>query len=264
MPASTAMIFAARRRPGSTGAVATRSGASSPETASQARPPPSWPAAMTMTGTTRTRPSVALAVAHPEKERRRHQVENLHEALRQEPGIAEEKPPFLADQRRAKGERTVTPRRRAACLPRRSATPDAATAIAAKRPEKAAIASARSAKPKASTAASGPGSPITARTGIQNEAVGRGKHDDEIRGDQELKPRKAAEIEDRHGLDADDEERADDRRHDLRGDAGAGCAEGAEEDVGERRGDGGGAGGKAGHGKIGGEPARARRAAPSR
>jgi hypothetical protein len=49
----TASIFACRIARGGTGADATRSGASSPDTASQASPPASWPAPITSTGTTR-------------------------------------------------------------------------------------------------------------------------------------------------------------------------------------------------------------------
>src|SRR5580704_2546327 len=50
MTPSTASTLARRIKLAGTGAVATRSGASSPEIASQARPPASWPAAMTRTG----------------------------------------------------------------------------------------------------------------------------------------------------------------------------------------------------------------------
>ena len=46
----TASILACRMRPAAIGAVATRSGASSPEIDSQASPPASWPAAITTTG----------------------------------------------------------------------------------------------------------------------------------------------------------------------------------------------------------------------
>src|SRR5580658_11235821 len=48
---STASTLARRIKLDGTGAVATRSGASSPDIASQARPPASWPAAITSTGT---------------------------------------------------------------------------------------------------------------------------------------------------------------------------------------------------------------------
>ena len=47
---STTSILARVTREGGSGAVATRSAASSPEIVSQARPPASWPAAITMTG----------------------------------------------------------------------------------------------------------------------------------------------------------------------------------------------------------------------
>ena len=47
---STTSILARITRVGGSGAVATRSAASSPEIVSQARPPASWPAAITMTG----------------------------------------------------------------------------------------------------------------------------------------------------------------------------------------------------------------------
>src|ERR1700722_5711731 len=53
MTLSTALTLARRIKLAGAGAVATRSGASSPEIASQARPPASWPAAMTRTGTKR-------------------------------------------------------------------------------------------------------------------------------------------------------------------------------------------------------------------
>src|SRR5580704_17949552 len=53
MTPSTASTLARRIKLAGTGAVATRSGASSPEIASQARPPASWPAAMTRTGTSK-------------------------------------------------------------------------------------------------------------------------------------------------------------------------------------------------------------------
>ena len=51
MAPSTASIFARRMKRDGTGAVATSSGASSPEIASHANPPASCPAAMTSTGT---------------------------------------------------------------------------------------------------------------------------------------------------------------------------------------------------------------------
>ena len=51
---STTSILARVTRDGGIGAVATRSAASSPEIVSQARPPASWPAAITITGVIRT------------------------------------------------------------------------------------------------------------------------------------------------------------------------------------------------------------------
>src|SRR5262245_45780136 len=51
---STTSILARVTRDGGNGAVATRSAASSPEIVNQARPPASWPAAITMIGVTRT------------------------------------------------------------------------------------------------------------------------------------------------------------------------------------------------------------------
>ena len=51
MPPITASIFARTIWPAGMGAVATRSGASSPEMASQESPPASCPAAITRTGT---------------------------------------------------------------------------------------------------------------------------------------------------------------------------------------------------------------------
>ena len=54
MAPMTASILARRMRRAVIGAVATRSGASSPEMASQARPPASWPAAITITGISTT------------------------------------------------------------------------------------------------------------------------------------------------------------------------------------------------------------------
>ena len=50
----TASILARKTRPGAIGALAMRSGASSPEIDSQARPPASWPAAITTTGISTT------------------------------------------------------------------------------------------------------------------------------------------------------------------------------------------------------------------
>src|SRR5689334_15778181 len=47
---STTSTLARTTRAAGKGAVATSSGASSPDTVSQARPPASWPAAITMTG----------------------------------------------------------------------------------------------------------------------------------------------------------------------------------------------------------------------
>ena len=47
---STTSILARVTREGGSGAVATRSAASSPEIVSHARPPASWPAAITITG----------------------------------------------------------------------------------------------------------------------------------------------------------------------------------------------------------------------
>ena len=54
MPPSTASTLARTMWLRGIGAVATRSGASSPEIASQASPPASWPAAITSTGTSTT------------------------------------------------------------------------------------------------------------------------------------------------------------------------------------------------------------------
>src|SRR5689334_5340138 len=51
---STTSILALMTLLGGSGAVATRSAASSPEMVNQASPPASWPAAITMTGATRT------------------------------------------------------------------------------------------------------------------------------------------------------------------------------------------------------------------
>src|SRR6202035_6124481 len=55
---STTSILARITREGGSGAVATRSAASSPDIVSQARPPASWPAAITITGVTSTMASV--------------------------------------------------------------------------------------------------------------------------------------------------------------------------------------------------------------
>src|SRR3954453_19783561 len=51
---STTSILARITRDGGSGAVATRSAASSPDIVSQARPPASWPAAITITGVIKT------------------------------------------------------------------------------------------------------------------------------------------------------------------------------------------------------------------
>ena len=59
----TASILARITQLSGIGAVATRSGASSPEIASQARPPASWPAAITSTGTSSTTSSLPLPKA---------------------------------------------------------------------------------------------------------------------------------------------------------------------------------------------------------
>ena len=84
---------------GEIGAVTTRSCASSPEMASQERPPASWPAAMTSTGTTTTSTPLGRAVVDPEQQCGRQEVEDLHQRLRQQPGVARQEPPFLDAQR---------------------------------------------------------------------------------------------------------------------------------------------------------------------
>src|ERR1700733_3604915 len=66
MAISTTSILARITREGGSGAVATRSAASSPEIVSQARPPASWPAAITITGVIST-----IAVELSEKLRHR-------------------------------------------------------------------------------------------------------------------------------------------------------------------------------------------------
>src|SRR6476620_5028569 len=64
---STTSILARRTRDGGIGAVATRSTASSPDIVSQARPPASWPAAITITG-------VIRMIAADESEKLRHSI----------------------------------------------------------------------------------------------------------------------------------------------------------------------------------------------
>ena len=51
---STTSTLARITREGGSGAVATRSAASSPDIVNQARPPASWPAAITITGVIKT------------------------------------------------------------------------------------------------------------------------------------------------------------------------------------------------------------------
>ena len=60
----TASIFADMIRRAEIGAVATRSGASSPEIDSHANPPPSWPAAITTTGTSTMSAPVSPKLRH--------------------------------------------------------------------------------------------------------------------------------------------------------------------------------------------------------
>ena len=64
---STTSILARMTRDGGSGAVATRSAASSPEIVSQARPPASWPAAITITG-------VISTIAAELSEKLRHSI----------------------------------------------------------------------------------------------------------------------------------------------------------------------------------------------
>ena len=108
---STASIFARTICRGVSGAVAMRSGASSPEMASQARPPASCPAAITRTGTSSDDARSAVAEAAPQQEGRRQQIEHLHQGLRHQPGIAPQQRPFLAPQRLHRGRRGGTPPR---------------------------------------------------------------------------------------------------------------------------------------------------------
>ena len=96
---STTSILARVTCEGDNGAVATRSAASSPEIVSQARPPESCPAAITMTG-------VISTIAVELSEKLRHsisaggtQIQQLHQRLRHQPRIAPQQRKLLPAQR---------------------------------------------------------------------------------------------------------------------------------------------------------------------
>ena len=113
---STTSILARITREGDIGAVATRSAASSPEIVSQARPPASWPAAITMTGVISTMASGAVGKTAPQHQRRRHQIEQLHQGLRHQPGIAPQQHEFLPPQRLLPRAARGTPLARGAAM----------------------------------------------------------------------------------------------------------------------------------------------------
>ena len=93
------------------GAVATRSGASSPEIDSQASPPAELTGRHHHHRNQHDVSVVAVAKGDPQQQRGRQQIENLHQRLRHQPGIAPQQRPFLLPQharRRAAAESRST------------------------------------------------------------------------------------------------------------------------------------------------------------
>ena len=162
----TASILARTIRAAATGAVATSSGASSPEIASQARPPASCPAAITSTGTSTTSGAVAFALAAPEQDGGRQQIEDLHQrsATPARGRAAAAAIPSAAARGRGSpdGSRSTPDCRRVAG----SATPPAASAHSPKlRREQQRSSRRAAARLTPSTAASAARSPNAARAG---------------------------------------------------------------------------------------------------
>ena len=98
MVINTTSILARITCEGDSGALATRSAASSPEMVSQASPPRAGPPPSRSPASPARAPP-AVGEAAPEQQRRRQQIEELHQGLRDQPGIAAEQDEFLASQR---------------------------------------------------------------------------------------------------------------------------------------------------------------------
>ena len=212
---STTSILARVTRDAGNGAVATRSAASSPEIVSQARPPASWPAAITMTGVISTMRGGAVGKASPQQQRRRHQIKQLHQALRHQPGIAPQQHEFLPAQR-------LLPRAGAKCLGARrldgpvAALAGALTTVSAKRGEKIAITTPSRTRPPASRQQQRFAVAERGARRPPDDAVDvRCKRRRGIRS-QHREPRQRAIGHDRGDLQRDDEAGADHRGENLR------------------------------------------------
>ena len=81
------------------GAVATRSGASSPEIDKPGEPAGELPRRHHQHRHQQHKCAVAVAEGAPQHQRGRQQIEDLHQRLRDEPGIAQQQRPFLPPQR---------------------------------------------------------------------------------------------------------------------------------------------------------------------
>src|SRR6476646_4256369 len=95
---STTSILARVTRDGDIGAVAIRSAASSPEIVSHASPPGELAGRHDDDRRDQHDRGGTVGKAAPQQQRRRHQIEQLHQALRQQPGIAPEQHEFLSPQ----------------------------------------------------------------------------------------------------------------------------------------------------------------------
>ena len=216
MAPMTASILARTIWRAATGAVATSSGASSPEIASQASPPASCPAAMTSTGTSTTTAPPSPTIAAPQQDGGRQQIEDLHQrsatpargraaaaaipsAAARGRGVARRKPVETACRRGGGAETPLAARRT-----RRSAAQTAAIDTPSRR------------RLQPSTPASAARSPKAARAGQYRRLPTIGRQRDELGRHQHVGPGQAAEGLDRGELQPDHERGADDRGHDLR------------------------------------------------
>ena len=226
----------------------------------------SCPAAMTSTGTSTTSAPVPSPKAAPQQQRRRQQVEDLHQRLRHQPGIAPQQRPFLAPQHARCGER-----RRKACDQRRWRT--TALRNAGGRNRMIAEARPRTARSRRRAAATPSASDGDQRAGIAEHGARRpperrcrrrARCASSQSDCSDVEARQAAVGEDRGDLQADDEGRADHRRDDLRDEPRALRADGAEQRDGERDRERRRRRAHRGDHAIGAEPARRRRARPAR
>ena len=144
MPPSTASTLARTMLRARIGAVATRSGASSPGDREPGEPARELPRRHHQHRHQHDQRAGALAIAAPQQQRGRQQIEDLHQRLRHQPRIAPQQRPFLLPQRARSAARRRKPER---CVWRTpvAATPAAAIACSPNRPEKTRIAAPSSA-----------------------------------------------------------------------------------------------------------------------